>query len=144
MLLQNIRESNIQVGEEHQSLSLSLSQQLTIFTGQLTIFPTKNFARVGCLCLCVEACHGAARCRKDGSAFKWERRPILPTVSHNFVNYFCTFCCYQSQLKTFACNCSVPGISMCSPCGLGLSPHGGGLAGVYVHGLGYDLVGLGA
>ena len=35
---------------------------------------------------------------------------------------------------------------MCSPCGLGLSPHGGGLAGgrgAYVHGLGYGLVGLG-
>ena len=61
----------------------------------------------------------------------------LSTISVPFV-------ATKARCKTFACNCSVPGISMCSPCGLGLSPHGGGLAGVYVHGLGYDLVGLGA
>lgn len=86
------------------------------------------------------ACHGAAERMavplngEDGLSFQL----FLITFSTISVPSVAT----KAWRENICLQCSVPGISICSPCGLGFSPHGGGLAEVYVHGLGYDLVGL--
>jgi hypothetical protein len=91
-------------------------------------------------CDCVEACHGAEE--RMAVPLNWKGSLCFQLFLITFSTISVPSVATKSQGENICLQCSVPGISICSPCGFGLSTHGGGLSEVYVHGLDYDLVGL--
>jgi hypothetical protein len=91
-------------------------------------------------CDCVEACHGAEETM--AVPLNWKGSLSFQLFLITFSTISVPSVATKGSGENICLQCSVPGISTCSPCGLGLSPHGGVLSEVYVHGLGHDLVGL--